>query len=423
MTAQTSAILKAYFNTGDIPTEGNFADLVDSLPSVFNVHAYGAAGNGMTDDTAAVQAAIQAAYDADGGVVLFGAKTYLISSQIVMPYSGASKMPPIMLMGLGSQGASDMTAGVYKGTILDMRATTAPAKIDTRGAGLLKIEGINFTTGLAGDTNPFIQTTNTALIIRDCALIGDETQNTQTCVQDAIVLGGLLASRGMTANNGFQGYGTIIESCYFRKVRRGVFCRTWSNNVFIIRNTWDLSCGAADATSAAVDCTGLITNIIKGLVIRDNLFEVTGYPYAIKMTYAADNLIEGNSFWDGSGTIGLGGILMDVGATGNIVICGFNGQSGLGGGMPTIVEDGSVTGKNMVLNLDNSGWSGMTLPKRMTITEGGASITDGLLIPSGGLVVKSLPVFANNTAAANAGYQTGTFYRSGGDPDVVCVVH
>lgn len=34
-----------------------------------------------------------------------------------------------------------------------------------------------------------------------------------------------------------------------------------------------------------------------------------------------------------------------------------------------------------------------------------------------------LPVFANNAAAVAGGLIAGQFYRSGADPDVVCVVH
>ena len=35
----------------------------------------------------------------------------------------------------------------------------------------------------------------------------------------------------------------------------------------------------------------------------------------------------------------------------------------------------------------------------------------------------NLPVYANNTAAINGGLTAGAFYRTGGDPDPVCVVH
>lgn len=44
-----------------------------------NVEDYGAVHDGVTDDTAAIQAAIDAAYDAGGGVVYFPAGLYIVS--------------------------------------------------------------------------------------------------------------------------------------------------------------------------------------------------------------------------------------------------------------------------------------------------------------------------------------------------------
>lgn len=35
----------------------------------------------------------------------------------------------------------------------------------------------------------------------------------------------------------------------------------------------------------------------------------------------------------------------------------------------------------------------------------------------------TLPAHANNAAATGAGMVAGQFYRTGGDPDLVCVVH
>ena len=68
----------------------------------FNVELYGAVHNGSTDDTTAVQAAIQAAFDAGGGTVYFPDGVYAISgalrdtgtfnSQLEIPTSSANLM-------------------------------------------------------------------------------------------------------------------------------------------------------------------------------------------------------------------------------------------------------------------------------------------------------------------------------------------
>jgi hypothetical protein len=43
--------------------------------------------------------------------------------------------------------------------------------------------------------------------------------------------------------------------------------------------------------------------------------------------------------------------------------------------------------------------------------------------PTSKLHVVGLPVYANNAAAVAGGLTAGAFYRTGGDLDIVCVVH
>ncbi len=74
-------------------TKVNWA-MIDGAP-IITVSAYGAIGDGIVDDTAAIQAAIDAANNAGGGTVTFEGKDYLITSSLVM-YSAVS------LVGVGS---------------------------------------------------------------------------------------------------------------------------------------------------------------------------------------------------------------------------------------------------------------------------------------------------------------------------------
>src|SRR4030042_3787408 len=69
MTSTTKAILKSYFNTGDKPTELQFAQLIDSFLPSFRPEDFGAVGDGITNDTAAIQAAIDAASNEGGGII------------------------------------------------------------------------------------------------------------------------------------------------------------------------------------------------------------------------------------------------------------------------------------------------------------------------------------------------------------------
>lgn len=79
MTIQTKTVLKSYFQTGRKPTQGEFADLIDSFQQTTDVTAYGATGNGTTDDTVAIQLAINTAI-ANGYSVSFPSGTYIVSS-------------------------------------------------------------------------------------------------------------------------------------------------------------------------------------------------------------------------------------------------------------------------------------------------------------------------------------------------------
>ncbi len=47
---------------------------------MFDIHSFGAIGDGLTPDTAAIQAAADACRKAGGGVVCIPAGTYLVSS-------------------------------------------------------------------------------------------------------------------------------------------------------------------------------------------------------------------------------------------------------------------------------------------------------------------------------------------------------
>ena len=128
----------------------------------YNVKSYGATGNGSTDDTTAVQAAIDAAASAGGGVVYFPRGVYVIggalqdtsrsNSQLLLPridyldteqvtieLRGEFAPPPIMSV----VGATTLPDGhsIIKGT-LNTASGTAPSLIGAWGpAGTLE----NFT--------------------------------------------------------------------------------------------------------------------------------------------------------------------------------------------------------------------------------------------------------------------------------------
>ena len=86
-----------------------------NLP-VFNVKNFGATGNGTTDDTAAIQATINACIAAGGGIIFCPAGTYLISSTLTF-VGGFQANLSFVFMGAGGYATtilqSNLSANVF----------------------------------------------------------------------------------------------------------------------------------------------------------------------------------------------------------------------------------------------------------------------------------------------------------------------
>lgn len=76
-------------NTWSAAQTFNIGELLDKGEIVFDVKAYGAKGDGTTDDTSAIQSAIDAAHTAGGGTVWFPAATYKITAALKL-FSGTT---------------------------------------------------------------------------------------------------------------------------------------------------------------------------------------------------------------------------------------------------------------------------------------------------------------------------------------------
>lgn len=99
MTIRSATTLKTYFNSGDVPTETQFSDFIDSVyrdGGWYNVKTYGAVGDGTTDDTAAFLAAVAAmpvstttidpvTGTISGGTLFIPAGRYKITAEINLP--------------------------------------------------------------------------------------------------------------------------------------------------------------------------------------------------------------------------------------------------------------------------------------------------------------------------------------------------
>ena len=288
---------------------------------------FGAVGDRVTDDTASVQAALNS-MTTSGGELRFSAKKYLISGQLTVPHDGsfvAPKMASIILSGSGAGHTGRGTAPVG-GTILDMRFSGTYGKIIGLGLGLLKIKDISFIDG-GSDSTPFIYGTNPTMHISGCSFLG--TKVGVLADQDAIVLGGTLDVESFGGiDDGFQGYGSVIENNYFGRIRRAVWGRMFFNGNVIQNNTIWNTCGSNIALAGAIELDGDPANTSMqkavGNVITGNLIEATGYQWCIVLRESEQNTITGNNFYDESAST-IGYIYcVPTSAVFNTIVAGFN---------------------------------------------------------------------------------------------------
>jgi hypothetical protein len=194
-------------------------------------------------------------------------------------------------------------------TATGVTLTVCRPKIITLGLGLLEIEGITFLDGGTTGNSPLLQTTNTTLRVYDNAFIGRAAATTVSTTitsapQDAIILGGTRSLLfDSSHNSAFQGYGTVIRSNFFNKIRRQVYFRTYCNGNVVRDNISWTGCGA-DSTAAAIDILGGSVESDTGNVVVGNLIEMNNYAYGIKLATTAGNTIGPNNFYDeGAGVL------------------------------------------------------------------------------------------------------------------------
>src|SRR5690606_15260052 len=94
-----------------------------------NVKTYGAKGDGVTDDTEAIQKAIDACFAAGGGIVFFPEGKYIISAPVV-------KKAKVSLIGVGG-----------RDSIISWGVNSPGVVIDTRNESLIhtSIESLQLT--------------------------------------------------------------------------------------------------------------------------------------------------------------------------------------------------------------------------------------------------------------------------------------
>jgi hypothetical protein len=239
------------------------------FPGLYDVRDFGAKIDGVTDDTAAVNAANSAINTAGGGTLVFPVGTCLITGHIVFPNSSFvglvnpySRQSSVRWKGLSPDIRNGQQQGpdaISAGTRLEMTYNGAGvAKIETYGLGHVELDHITF-SDQSGGSLPFFYSTGTTPSIHDSTFSGYANKNGIANDQDAIILGGSTETTN-TLNDPaapFQGYDALIHDNFFAHIRRALFLRVYVAATDFHGNFISHSCGSnlTASVSAATNAT------------------------------------------------------------------------------------------------------------------------------------------------------------------------
>lgn len=192
--------------------------------AVYDVQTYGAIGNGTTDDTTAIQAAINAAATAGGGTVYFAAGIYKISAALVLADHVSLLGAGAPFAGTGGSRIRQVTAGQH-----GLYMATTSAAVGALEIRNLVIEstavtgtahGIYLHNNASGSTHfPFVSMAFRDLFIQGFTGYGFNAESLITSVLDRVTSqtnGGGFFLNGDAYSTGFSSVNTSVAftSCY-----------------------------------------------------------------------------------------------------------------------------------------------------------------------------------------------------------------
>jgi hypothetical protein len=290
-------LILASFGTKDFlvdfnGTDRNLFEVLAGLVTFVSVQdpLYAAAGDGATDDTAAIAAAIDAASAAGGGIVWFPAGVYAISALIEVP-NGVSLLGPNSVASAIKNTGS--TAGwlSYTGVVDDFQRAAF-------------IRGLSF-TGTVSNLHTVLLTSGADLLVEQCEF-GDGDKVAGTLATSGGAANGEITFRDCafyTSNSAVAlsfptaGKDVVVSGCRFKLASgQGVVALT------------DLALGRVH--SCRFDCSATTTGTFstiktRGCIISDCLFTDSAGATVTFIEYVSGELFESNNdFGDGANSVG-----------------------------------------------------------------------------------------------------------------------
>ena len=273
-----------------------------------NIQDFGAKCDNITDDTASLNAALLALYNAGGGTLVIPNKKCLIAGQIILPNDNTaastpnpySRQPNIRITGYGDvrNGQGQIPGATYGGSVLRLTYNGTNAKIMTFGLGLLEVDHLTLWDD-SGSSLPFFLTTGTTCNIHDNSFIGSKSG--LTCDQDVLIFGGINPTF-TTINDptaAYQGYNSNVQNNYFNYIRRAIFAQVYVASLYVSHNFIGPGCGTNIVNGSAMEfnSASVGNNTIDNIIVF-NRFEITSYYYGIRFIGSQNNYIAGNDFED-----------------------------------------------------------------------------------------------------------------------------